>query len=83
MSRCEKHDLEITSCADCRPRPGQAQATAVFSPGPGPWFVADYNGTCSGCGEDIVPDDEIRADGLGSWQRRECCSEYLTGEAVS
>ena len=78
MSRCEKHDLEIGSCADCRPRPGQAQATAAHREGSGPWFIAAYNGSCSGCGEDIAPDDEIRADGDGGWERRECCGEYET-----
>ena len=40
-----------------------------------PWFAAAYHGSCSGCGEDIEPDDEIRADGDGGWQRRECCGE--------
>ena len=77
MSRCEKHDLEIGSCADCRPRPGQAKITAGASlPSEiGRWFVAAYYGTCSGCGEDIVPDDEIGADGHGYWLRRKCCGE--------
>lgn len=76
MNRCE-HDLEITGCADCRPRPGQNKITAGASLASeiGPWFIAAYNGACSGCGEDIVPDDEIRADSQGGWERRECCGE--------
>lgn len=32
MSRCEKHDIEIGSCADCSPRPGQANVTARICP---------------------------------------------------
>lgn len=41
--------------------------------GPGPWFVAGYDGACSCCGDDIVEGDEIRADGFGSYEGRECC----------
>lgn len=48
----------------------------MHGPGPGPWFIAAFGGTCSGCGEDIEADDEIRADGSGGWERRECCGEY-------
>ena len=40
-----------------------------------PWIVAAYQGACSDCGWDIEPGEEIRADGAGGWQRRECCSE--------
>ena len=40
----------------------------------GPWFIAAYEGCCSGCGEDIEPDDEIRADGHGGWEGR-CCDD--------
>jgi hypothetical protein len=40
----------------------------------GPWVFASFTGgDCSGCGEDIIEDDEIRADGSGGWERRECC----------
>lgn len=40
----------------------------------GPWIFASFTGgDCSGCGEDIIEDDEIRADGSGGWERRECC----------
>jgi hypothetical protein len=37
-----------------------------------PWTIAAYSGSCSGCGEEIEPDDEIRADGQGGWEGR-CC----------
>jgi hypothetical protein len=40
----------------------------------GPWFIAGYYGSCSGCGEDISPGDEIRADGHGRWEGR-CCDD--------
>jgi hypothetical protein len=84
MSRCEKHDLEIGSCADCRPRPGQARVTAgePRAGEAGNWFIAGFGGTCSGCGEDIEPGAEIRADGQGGWERRECCGEYETAPRV-
>jgi hypothetical protein len=41
----------------------------------GCWFVAAYNGSCAECGEDIGPDDEIRADGEGGYLCRECGDE--------
>lgn len=40
--------------------------------GPGPWFTAGYGGACSDCGEPFEEGDEIRADGWGSWEGREC-----------
>lgn len=38
----------------------------------GPWFTATYGGDCDGCGGEIVPGDEIRADGHGGWLCSEC-----------
>ena len=72
MSLCP-HDMNPADCGDCRPRPG----VVIMKPGPflheyGPWFIAAYNGTCAGCGEDVGPGDEIRADGHGGWEGR-CC----------
>jgi hypothetical protein len=29
----------------------------------GPWFVAGYEGSCAGCGGDIIEGDMIRSDG--------------------
>lgn len=46
--------------------------------GPGPWFVAQLEGDCSRCGDDIEPGDTIRADGWGSW---ECCDEESVTDA--
>lgn len=37
-----------------------------------PAFVADYYGACAGCGEDIVPDDTVCADGHGGYVCEEC-----------
>ena len=39
---------------------------------PGPWFAAAYHGACSDCGEDISPDDVIRADGDGGYLCEDC-----------
>jgi len=47
-------------------------ARTVEPDGPGPWFIAGYHGACSACGFDIEPGDEIRADGQGGWECREC-----------
>lgn len=38
----------------------------------GPWFVAAYYGECAGCGEDIEPDDVIRADDEGGYLCEGC-----------
>lgn len=39
-----------------------------------PWFVAAYDGDCSGCGQEFQEGDEIRADGFGGYEAR-CCDE--------
>jgi hypothetical protein len=42
------------------------------SPRRGPWFAAGYGGECSGCGEEILEGDQIRADGEGGWLDEDC-----------
>jgi hypothetical protein len=76
MARCEPHGLELGSCADCRPRAARAPGWPAPRSGPGPYFTAGHPGHCAGCGEDIRPGDEIRADGDGGWERRDCCGMY-------
>lgn len=39
---------------------------------PGPWIVSAYAGQCSFEGEDFEEGTEIRADGSGGWECREC-----------
>lgn len=41
----------------------------------GPWFTAAYSGDCDQCGNYFFEGDEIRADGEGGWQGRECCGD--------
>jgi hypothetical protein len=42
----------------------------------GPWFEATYPSESSCCGPDsIVPGDEIRADGDGGWEHRQCIED--------
>lgn len=36
------------------------------------WFVAASYGACANCGEDIVPDDIVRANGDGGYLCEEC-----------
>lgn len=45
------------------------------SGGPGRWFHSRYDGSCDGCGAYFTEGEEIRADGEGGWQGRECCGE--------
>jgi hypothetical protein len=68
MALCD-HLIERRDCYDCSRR----HRTPAVAPGvPGPWCVAEYWGSCAGCGADITPGDEIRADGYNGWQGR-CC----------
>jgi hypothetical protein len=85
---CEKH--ELTGCADCAPgaspgipRQARLRSRAAGS-GLGPWFPAQYDGGCGGCGEKITEGDSIRADGCGGWLCPDCGaeSEYVPGSAV-
>lgn len=43
--------------------------------GPGPWFVAGYDGDCSRCGDPFTEGDTIRADGAGDWECSTCEEE--------
>jgi hypothetical protein len=38
----------------------------------GPWFVSAFYGTCSDCGDAIVPSCPVRADGTGRYQCEAC-----------
>lgn len=38
----------------------------------GPWFEASFESDSSCCGIDIEPGNEIRADGDGGWEHRDC-----------
>lgn len=41
--------------------------------GPGPWFRAARDGACSYCGTPFFMfASDIRADGFGSWEGRDC-----------
>lgn len=57
------------------PEPGRSE-------GPGPWFTAGYGGGCSICGHPYEEGDEIRADGYGSWEGRECQDEHDSDHEV-
>lgn len=41
----------------------------------GDWFESKYHGTCSNCFDDFDEGDEIRADGQGGWEARQCCGD--------
>lgn len=42
--------------------------------GKGPWFPARFGGECDSCGDMFEENMEIRADGHGGWEGRECCN---------
>jgi hypothetical protein len=42
---------------------------------PGPWVISAFYGECSREGDGIWPDEEIRADGVGGWEHRECVED--------
>jgi hypothetical protein len=76
------HEVEESTCADCRPRTAASapprsrsqlrRRAALQDDGPGPWFEATFPGECSSGGCDIEPGDQIRADGSGGWECKEC-----------
>ena len=39
------------------------------------WFPSRYDGNCGSCGADFGGGEEIRADGSGGWEARECCGD--------
>lgn len=46
----------------------------------GPVFMAEYDGTCSGCDDPIVPGEDIRSDGEGGWVHADDqCEHAVTG----
>lgn len=72
MALC-MHDLERRICADCLPvgrMVPHEQDPSMF----GPWAEARHEGHCAGCGSEILPGDDIRADGQRGWLGR-CCGE--------
>lgn len=48
-----------------------------------PWISAAFGGQCSGCGDRIDQGDEIRSDGSGGWERRECCGGLSYVDVIS
>lgn len=48
---------------------------SVSENGKGPWFGAQYDGHCDGCGNSIEEGDMIRADGEGGWECEAWCGQ--------
>lgn len=76
--------LTVAEIANLRRRRYQAILDEIAMDGPqatppvepaerGPWFEANYPGDCSQCSSRFFDGDEIRADGEGDWQGRNCC----------
>lgn len=64
------HDLDPASCAVCNG--AQKRAQAAERPVRGPWFTAQYEGTCRDCDGEILPGDTIRASGDGGYLCEGC-----------
>jgi len=58
-------DADVAAFLGEDPHPPEAKA--------GRWFTSRYDGDCDVCGAGLFEGDEIRADGEGGWQGRECC----------
>jgi hypothetical protein len=58
-------DAEAFLTGDSDPEPERRAA----------WFSSRYDGDCSNCSRHFDSGDEIRADGDGGWEARECCGE--------
>jgi hypothetical protein len=63
------HEMDPAYCAVCN---GAEKRAAGERPARGPWITAAFPGSCTGCGDEITPGDEIRASGTGGWLCREC-----------
>lgn len=68
-SRCI-HELEPGHCGFCQPKPPQPAFTAPSVLGP--WFTAGFDSRCAACGDSIIEDDRIRADGRGGYLCTDC-----------
>jgi hypothetical protein len=64
------HDLDPASCAVCNGAEKRAAAAERLERGP--WFTAQYPGSCPECGGEFGPGDMIRASGEGRWLCGEC-----------
>jgi hypothetical protein len=63
------HDLDPATCGVCN---GAEKRVKAERPPRGPWFVAQFPGTCGTCSERIKPGEMIRADGDGAYLCEDC-----------
>lgn len=80
-----RHELEMSSCAQCSPRPRNDRGSGPRPDGHriGPAFSARFAGECDGCGGPIEPGDWIAADGDGGWLCPACLDDARSsGPAV-
>ena len=72
-ARCVLTDLLVESCGHCNGAETRAaREEQEEHAGMGPWFTAQYEGECAGCGAGIAPGDTIRADGQHGYLCGEC-----------
>ena len=58
--RCDKHDMVLTACVDCRPGSRPVQ-TGIRKTDCGPFFNAQWSGTCVAGDHPFAPGERIRA----------------------
>lgn len=78
----EQIDAESTVDAKLDVAFGEPSPPTLAAPEPvqASWISAAFPGQCSGCGDFVIDvGDDIRSDGAGGWQKRDCCE----GETVS
>jgi hypothetical protein len=66
------HCLGLKAPEEESARPAPTPATpGQFRTG-SPSMLAEYHGTCPGCGEHIEPGDTVKRDAAGIWNHEEC-----------
>lgn len=71
------HDESPVSAADAFLDDDDAPESDQDDNGPR-YFPSRYDGTCSTCGLHIDAGDDIRSDGFGGWEGRNCCEPSAT-----
>lgn len=71
MAELCKHELTLSSCDYCRPKPAADLFSGPVRParsdGPGPIFIAAFTSECPGCGFEVETDDQARMVDGHAW----------------
>lgn len=90
MARARDHGIRPETKGSRDPSEGKTPVTSAdsFLGGDAPeeersanYFEARYDGDCDTCGRHFDAGDEIRSDGSGGWEGKDCCGDDLDEEA--